>query len=207
MNHHFIKHSRFISAAVGIAVAASLIAGPALAQAASLTQAQISAITNLLSSFGADSSVIANVQSVLEDSSASTSSVVQPSSSCATLSGDIGEGDQGQNVSDLQDFLKQDSSIYPEGVVTGYFGHLTEEAIQRFQEKHDIVATGTPDTTGFGIVGPRTREEIDLEMEQNCQDQQNRENDSMASSTMSHESESEASSTTATSTGDNNSGD
>jgi hypothetical protein len=33
---------------------------------------------------------------------------------------------------------------------------MTEKALEHFQEKSGIVATGTPETTGFGRVGPRT---------------------------------------------------
>jgi len=66
-------------------------------------------------------------------------------------------GMRGDDVWRLQDRLRQDPVIYPEGYTTGYFGRLTERAVQRFQVKHDIVATGTPATTGYGVFGPRTR--------------------------------------------------
>lgn len=65
-------------------------------------------------------------------------------------------GMRGDDVWRLQDHLRQDPVIYPEGFTTGYFGHLTERAVQRFQAKHHIVATGTPATTGYGVFGPKT---------------------------------------------------
>ena len=40
---------------------------------------------------------------------------------------------------------------------TGYFGTLTQSAVQAFQCTESIVCSGSPDTTGFGAVGPRTR--------------------------------------------------
>ncbi|MBI2610333.1 peptidoglycan-binding protein [Candidatus Kaiserbacteria bacterium] len=60
-------------------------------------------------------------------------------------------------VSKLQQFLAQDSSVYPSGFVTGYFGPMTEAAVQRWQAAHGIVSSGSADTTGYGYVGPKTR--------------------------------------------------
>ena len=40
---------------------------------------------------------------------------------------------------------------------TGYYGSLTEAAVKRFQQKHNIVSSGTPLSTGYGTVGPKTR--------------------------------------------------
>lgn len=69
----------------------------------------------------------------------------------------LGRGSTGHDVLRLQEFLKTMSDMYPEGLVTGYFGVLTEKAVERFQTKHGIVSSGAPDTSGYGIVGPRTR--------------------------------------------------
>ena len=69
--------------------------------------------------------------------------------------------DLGPEVTKLQSLLAKDQSIYPEGSITGYFGSLTQKAVQRFQCKYKIVCSGTPETTGYGIVGPKTRFTID----------------------------------------------
>jgi len=62
------------------------------------------------------------------------------------------------DVTALQNFLKlQGSEIYPEGIVSGYFGALTQKAVQRFQEKYGLAAPGIP---GYGFVGPKTRAKI-----------------------------------------------
>ncbi len=66
-------------------------------------------------------------------------------------------GSRGAEVAALQELLKTDPSVYPEGMVTGYFGELTEKAVQKFQIKYGIVSSGTPLTTGYGATGPRTR--------------------------------------------------
>ena len=60
-------------------------------------------------------------------------------------------------VKSLQEFLAQDKTLYPEGLITGYFGSLTERAIWRFQEKYNIAKKGDE---GYGIVGPKTRAKL-----------------------------------------------
>jgi len=65
-------------------------------------------------------------------------------------------GSSGNDVERLQQFLALDSTIYPEGLTTGYYGSLTERAIQRWQTRFNIVSSGTPETSGFGVMGPRT---------------------------------------------------
>lgn len=76
------------------------------------------------------------------------------------FSHDLFRGQKNEDVRALQEFLASDVAIYPEGLVTGFFGSLTEKAVQRFQEKHGIVSFGTADTTGYGRVGPKTRAKI-----------------------------------------------
>lgn len=66
----------------------------------------------------------------------------------------------GDDVKRLQEFLKKYPDVYPEGLVTGYYGPLTEQAVKRLQEKQGIVNTGSSETTGFGVVGPKTISKI-----------------------------------------------
>ncbi len=68
----------------------------------------------------------------------------------------LAPGDSGPQVSELQTYLAQDASVYPEALVTGYYGSLTTAAVQRFQCAHGIVCDGSVSTTGFGRVGPIT---------------------------------------------------
>ena len=69
-------------------------------------------------------------------------------------------GSRGDDVRNLQTFLSQFKDIYPEGLITGYFGPLTEKAVQRWQTKHNIVTSGTSETTGYGRIGPKTRAKL-----------------------------------------------
>ncbi len=71
----------------------------------------------------------------------------------------IAPNSKGNDVTALQNFLKsQGADVYPEGLVTGYFGNLTKAAVGRFQIKQGIV-TSTSDV-GYGNVGPKTRAKI-----------------------------------------------
>jgi len=70
-------------------------------------------------------------------------------------------GLKNRDVKNLQEFLKnQEADIYPEGLVTGYFGQLTKKAVQRFQLKENIVKNSKD--PGYGYVGPKTRAKINL---------------------------------------------
>ncbi|MDD4988991.1 MAG: fibronectin type III domain-containing protein [Candidatus Pacebacteria bacterium] len=62
-------------------------------------------------------------------------------------------GSQGANVTKLQGYLASNPRIYPQGIVTGFYGGLTQAAVKQFQVAYDIASPGTP---GFGRVGPRT---------------------------------------------------
>ncbi|MCB9805950.1 peptidoglycan-binding protein [Candidatus Nomurabacteria bacterium] len=63
----------------------------------------------------------------------------------------LGRGSDGQNVSDLQNFLKENGYLDPDSP-NGHFGPLTEEAVKAFQADHGL----TPD----GVVGPQTKDAI-----------------------------------------------
>lgn len=52
------------------------------------------------------------------------------------LTKDLKRGDRGTEVEILQNWLAKDIKIYPEGLVTGYFGNLTQSAVIRFQQKY-----------------------------------------------------------------------
>lgn len=59
-------------------------------------------------------------------------------------------------VSALQKFLVQTGHLSSDSV-TGYFGPKTQKAVQTWQAGKGLVTSGTPETTGFGVVGTTTR--------------------------------------------------
>ncbi|MFA5936378.1 MAG: peptidoglycan-binding domain-containing protein [Candidatus Paceibacterota bacterium] len=58
-------------------------------------------------------------------------------------------GSKGESVRSLQQFIGSDSQIYPAGLVTGYFGSMTKNAVIQFQLSYNLEADG--------IVGSITR--------------------------------------------------
>ncbi len=61
-------------------------------------------------------------------------------------------GETSDEVRKVQEFLTRLPDIYPRGLVTGYFGDLTGQALLRFQAKY-----GVPQT---GLIDPATRAKI-----------------------------------------------
>jgi len=74
---------------------------------------------------------------------------------------DLREGSKSKDVENLQRCLAQDSEIYPEGEISGYFGKTTKAAVIKFQEKYtkDILSPwGLKE--GTGIVSKGTRDKL-----------------------------------------------
>ena len=61
----------------------------------------------------------------------------------------LAKGMQNNQVTKLQQILARYPEIYPEGLITSYFGPATERAVQKFQKKHGLEQVG--------YVGPKTR--------------------------------------------------
>src|SRR3989338_1750379 len=61
-------------------------------------------------------------------------------------------GNRGSEITLLQKILATDAAVYPEGLVTGYFGPATLRAVKRFQTKYKLEAVGE--------VGPLTRKQL-----------------------------------------------
>jgi peptidoglycan hydrolase-like protein with peptidoglycan-binding domain len=116
-------------------------------------QAQLNALLQQLSA----------LQAQLQTSSPSPSTIPAATGAygqCPNLFRALRQGMSGSDVTALQAYLAADASLYPERTVSGYFGALTTAAIQRFQARNNIVTSGSPDTTGYGAVGPSTRNAI-----------------------------------------------
>jgi len=74
----------------------------------------------------------------------------QGNSSCSIFSQDLYYGMKASEVKCLQQFLANlGNNIYPEKLITGYYGPLTQAAVQRYQALKGIITTG--------YFGPLTR--------------------------------------------------
>lgn len=109
---------------------------------------QINAASKKLKTFQTTTSTAKNSQIAALPVSVTSSAV-------RTLS----RGMRGTDVLALQKFLISQNLISADSS-TGYFGGRTEAAVKEFQRKNKIVSSGTPSTTGFGAVGPKTRSMI-----------------------------------------------
>lgn len=78
---------------------------------------------------------------------------------CPVIDRTLERGVSGNDVWQLQAYLASQGDLEAR-YVTGYFGPRTEYAVARFQCSHKIECVGTPETTGLGKVGPKTRSEI-----------------------------------------------
>lgn len=80
-------------------------------------------------------------------------------SHCVEIKRNLMKGSEGSEVTLLQRFLQTEGD-YTHDRITGMYGPLTEAAVRSYQLRSGIVQEGDADTTGFGIVGPITREHI-----------------------------------------------
>ncbi|HQU07500.1 MAG: hypothetical protein B7X04_00305 [Parcubacteria group bacterium 21-54-25] len=98
-------------------------------------------------------SLQAELQSLLVEVQALTAKLVQVrqqvASTTIAIQQQLHVGSTGPNVTLLQQLLAGNPSVYPQGLVTGYYGPLTEAAVKRFQKDHGIESVGD--------VGPQTR--------------------------------------------------
>lgn len=69
------------------------------------------------------------------------------------------EGDRNENVKTLQALLAADPDIYPEGLITGFFGKATAKAVRKFQARNNLPQVGR--------VGPKTLEKLNKLLQQN----------------------------------------
>ncbi len=152
-----IVNNSFAKIAASI-VAVSLVVGFAFAftayraEAATLTDAQISSIISLLQSFGADSSTIANVSASLHgtavtSSSSSMTTTTTGSSSCS-FTRDLTVGSKGADVTCLQNALIAAGDMT--GTATGYFGAITKAAVMKWQTSASV-------TPAAGYFGAKSR--------------------------------------------------
>lgn len=71
----------------------------------------------------------------------------------------LSQGMTGDDVKALQAALTADPNIYPEGLITGYYGSLTVQAVKRFQKKWGLEQVGW--------IGPKTLKKINQILEEN----------------------------------------
>jgi len=151
-----MKNKLITIAFTGAVVLASLTPALALGQSASTTAtttAQMTALTNTLQQIQALQLQIENLkrsQMTLQ---------TQASTQFSEFATNLGLGSKGDAVLALQALLAANPSIYPEGLITGYFGKSTEKALKRFQKENGLEQAGK--------AGPKTRQLLNQLMKNN----------------------------------------
>ena len=135
-----------------------------------LPTASSSAATTTVSAVSSSVALEAQLQSLLAllanlEAQAEKQGITTPGSAATPplFTAALHLGMSGENVTRLQEFLAKDPAIYPEGKVTGYFGTLTLQAVQRFQKKYGIANAESP---AYGYVGPATRAKLNTLIEE-----------------------------------------
>lgn len=123
---------------------------PVLASAASADEIRAQ-IQSLLSQITALQAQLTN----LTDESVTTTS----SASCPNLYRILSRGSRGSDVISLQSFLIAQGHLSSD-LTTGFFGAMTEAALRQWQAQNSIVSYDDANTTGYGVVGARTRAAI-----------------------------------------------
>lgn len=85
---------------------------------------------------------------------------VLPAKPKIKLARELDKGDTGPDVHELQMVMQYEGFFPANHTGSEYFGVLTEKAVKAYQCNHDIVCSGTPQTTGYGRVGPSTKAHI-----------------------------------------------
>ncbi len=81
-----------------------------------------------------------------------TLALITPMTASAALYRQLQLGMRGADVGELQTFLAEDASVYPSGLVTGYFGTLTKGGVIRFQAQNGISTVGRVGPQTLGVI-------------------------------------------------------
>ena len=90
-------------------------------------------------------------------------SVTLPSSTISTpritITANLYPGISHPQVVQLRNFLRTNGYLNHSSN-TDFYDSFVTEAVRKFQRENNIVSSGTPETTGYGLIGPRTRNAI-----------------------------------------------
>jgi len=153
------KSTKLVLGIMGFTLALAMFVGVGVqtAGAASLTDAQVQSILSLLSSFGADQSVINNVQASLTGSAPSGGT--PPAVGTYNFTRSLTVGATGDDVKELQKFLNANgfqvsvSGAGAPGSESSYFGPATRAALAKYQAANNI-------SPAVGYFGPLTRTSV-----------------------------------------------
>lgn len=154
---------RFAAAVAIVSLALPLSAGAlslsSTAQQIEALLAEIAALQAKLNSYNAASG--SGGSAPVSSAPVSAPAGASGSSICYALTRSLSLGSSGSDVLALQKYLAA-QGLLASGSATGYFDLATQAAVQHWQAAYGVVSSGTPATTGYGVVGPRTRQMLQL---------------------------------------------
>jgi peptidoglycan hydrolase-like protein with peptidoglycan-binding domain len=147
-----MRYTKVLAAIAGSA----LLISPLLASADTIAELQAK-IQSLLSQLSAVQTQLQQLQVTATTTTAVQSNATGTAAStlrCPVILRTLTLGARGSDVSDLQAYLGTQGVF--QGEATGYFGTQTQAAVQAWQRLQDLVSNGSPSTTGYGVIGPRS---------------------------------------------------
>lgn len=143
------KKIAFMAVTAVFLVSAAL---PALAQTTS-------SVADLIKQLEAQITALKTQIEALQNAQKGVKQAAQDVRGTLKLLGQLREGMTGDDVKLLQTALAADPEIYPEGLITGFYGRLTANAVKKFQKKHGFEQAGN--------VGPKTLKKLNEFLEEN----------------------------------------
>jgi Putative peptidoglycan binding domain len=105
--------------------------------------AQIQALLNQIAALKAQILQLVLTQGGGTGGTGTTTPATTTPATCFEFNRDFGRGHRGDDVRELQRMLASDPSIFPPGLISGFFGTQTEQALKKFQKKHGISSSST----------------------------------------------------------------
>ena len=146
---------KIFSAIVGFAVLFSILSVPAVTKAVSSTSSAQELITTIQEQIAKLRAQITELNAQLESlrqAKGEVKETVKEVKGTLQIIRQLKTGMTSEEVKLLQQVLATDPEIYPEGLITGYFGKLTEKAVKKLQKKLCLEEVGW--------VGPKTLSRI-----------------------------------------------
>lgn len=145
-----MKNIKYVLAIAGLML--GLFSAPVLATNTTDTTTTAAQLQQLIQSLQQQIATLQSQMQTLQQAQSAVKETSKEVSSTLKLIGQLRLGMTGDDVKLLQEMLATDPDIYPEGLITGIYGKLTERAVKRFQERNCLSQVGN--------VGPQTLSKI-----------------------------------------------
>jgi len=142
---------KIFSTILGLMVLFSILSLPVATRAVSSTSSVQELFASLQEQVARLRTQIAELNTLLESlrqAKGEVKETVKEVKGTLQLIKQLRRGMTGDDVKLLQEFLATDPDVYPEGLITGYFGPLTERAVKKLQKRMCLDQVGN--------VGPKT---------------------------------------------------